>query len=91
MRRRASSPAATMRAREARSSARAAPFETAVATSSVNACSRASALAGRRVPSTRIAPQVRPSTTIGAVLQALPPLQPGSLARATTVGRPSAS
>ena len=68
MRRRASSPATTIRVREAISSARAVAFETAVATSSVNRVSRASVSAGSGVDGvepTPIIPHSRPSTVIG--------------------------
>ena len=68
-RRRASSAAATIRARDAIRSARAVAFDTAVATSSVNWLSRISERSGIGSGSVEIAmivPQVRPSTMIGA-------------------------
>jgi hypothetical protein len=68
-RRRASSAAATIRARDAISSARAVAFDTAVATSSVNCLSLISERSGIGsgcVEIAMIVPQVRPSTMIGA-------------------------
>ncbi len=66
---RAVSAAATMRAREAVSAARASALAIAVATSSVKSASRASVSAGSDVScvdSTPIRPHSRPSTLIGA-------------------------
>ena len=68
MRRRASSLAATIRARDAISSACVVAFEIAVATSSVNSATRTSACSGSgaELETTTIAPHTRPSATIGA-------------------------
>ena len=68
-RRRSSSVAATIRARDAATSARASVFAIAVATSSVNSASRSSMWSGRGSASATpapITPQNSPSTTIAA-------------------------
>ena len=68
-RRRSSSVAATIRARDAASSVRASVFEIAVATNSVKFSRRDSVSAGSDPPFGDVAtrtPQTRPSTTIGA-------------------------
>ena len=75
--RRSSSVAATIRARDAATSARASVFEIAVATNSVKLSRRDSVSAGSGSASGEVAtmtPQSRPSTTIGApTAERLPP------------------